>query len=153
MKRKVVCCLLAFTLWLWIFCSCNKTKRNANRLDGQRWLVKELSVDGVNVAVLPELKFSECEIYKEDCKGTWYYGNTGHAKFFWQIRNNGKTLIISNQAGHAHTMEDIMAAQQCIDFGGEYEVLECKRNSFSARTQSAHAYPGKKVVLKMERKN
>ncbi len=131
--------------------ACNKTKRNANRLDGERWKVTELSVDGVNVSVLPELRFSECDIYKEDCKGTWYYGSSGHAKFIWQVRDNGKTLIISNQADHAHTLEDIQAAQQCIDFGGTYKVLECKKKSFVAESAATHAHAGKKVVLKMKR--
>lgn len=145
--KKYILILLIFGA----FYGCNKTKRNANRLDGQRWKVTELSVDGVNVSVLPELRFSECDIYNEDCKGTWYFGNSGHAKFFWQVRDKGKTLIISNQADHAHTMEDIQAAQQCIDFGGTYKILECKKKSFVAESITTHAYAGKKVVLKMKR--
>lgn len=146
MKKYVLHVLIFGALF-----ACNKTKRNANRLDGQRWKVTELSVDGINTTILPELRFSECEIYKEDCTGTWYYGSSGHAKFIWQVRDKGKNLIISNQADHAHTMEDIQAAQQCIDFGGVYKILECKKKAFTAESMETYAYAGKKVILKMKR--
>lgn len=146
MKKYILILLIFGALY-----GCNKTRRNSNRLDGERWKVTELSVDGVNVSVLPVLRFSECDIYDEDCTGTWYYGNSGHAKFIWQIRDNGRTLIISNQADHAHTMEDVQAAQQCIDFSGTYYVLYCKRKSFKAESMQTYAFAGKKVILKMER--
>jgi len=132
--------------------SCNKTKTVSNRMDGQRWHVTELSVDGVNQSELPVLRFSECEIYKESCKGLWYIGESGHGGFAWQIRDKGKTLEFSNQADHAHGMEDIKAADQCIAFSGIYKVLVSKRNRMEFETNAAFAYPGRKVVLKMERK-
>lgn len=145
--------LVLFFAGVLLLTACNKTKTVSNRLDGQKWQVTELSVDGVNQSTLPVLKFSECEIYKESCTGQWYLGETGHAGFAWQIRDKGKTLEISNQADHAHGMEDINAAEQCIAFGGVYKTLQNKRKTMTFETTAAYAFPGKKVILKMERKD
>lgn len=144
--------LVLFFAGVLLLTACNKTKTVSNRLDGQKWQVTELSVDGVNQSSLTVLKFSECEIYKESCTGLWYLGETGHAGFAWQIRDKGKTLEISNQADHAHGLEDVKAAEQCIAFSGVYKILENKRKNMSFETTTAHAYNGKKVIIKMERK-
>jgi len=132
--------------------SCNKTKNVSNKLDGQRWNVTELSVDGVNQTQLPTIKFSECEIYKESCKGLWYLGETGHAGLYWQVRDKGKTLEISNQADHAHTIEDVHAGEQCIAFSGVYKIVKSKRNYMECESASTIGFSGKKAILKMERK-
>lgn len=145
--------LVLFFTGVLLLTACNKTKTVSNRLDGQKWQVTELSVDGVNQSSLTVLKFSECEIYKESCTGQWYLGETGHAGFAWQIRDKGKTLEISNQADHAHGLEDVKAAEQCIAFSGVYKILENKRKNMSFETTTAHAYKGKKVIIKMERKD
>lgn len=150
MKRIVYITLFALTL---LGYSCNKTKTSSNRLDGQKWNVTELSVDGVNQTQLPVIKFSECEIYKESCKGLWYLGETGHGGIVWQVRDKGKTLEISNQADHSHTIEDVKAAEQCIAFSGVYKIISSKRKKMEFETSSAYAYSGKKVVLKIERQD
>jgi hypothetical protein len=110
-------------------------------------------VDGVNQPQLPVIKFSECEIYKESCKGLWYLGETGHGGIIWQIRDKGKTLEISNQADHTHSIEDVKAAEQCIAFSGVYKIIKSKRKSMECETSTAYGYSGKKVVLKMERQD
>jgi hypothetical protein len=145
--------ILFFTWLLIAMVSCNKTKTVSNRLDGQKWKVTELSVDGVNELELPRFKFSDCEIYKESCKGLWYLGEDGHSGFAWQIRDKGKTLEFSNQADHAHGLEDVKAAEQCIAFSGIYKVLVSKRKRMEFETSAAFGFPGKKVVLKMERED
>lgn len=136
-----------------LFIGCNKTKVVSNRLDDQKWKVTELSVDGINQSELPTIKFTDCEIYKESCTGLWYLGEEGHAGIAWQIRDKAKVLEINNQADHAHTIEDVKASEQCIAFSGVYKIISSKRNNMEFETTSAYAYPGKKVVLKMERKD
>ncbi len=148
--KQVKYLLFILTSALLVFC--NKTKSVSNKLDGQRWIVTELSVEGVNQEKLPLIKFSDCEIYKETCKGLWYLGETGHAGLVWQIRDKGKTLEISNQADHAHTIEDVKAGEQCIAFSGVYKIRKSKRNYFEAESMNAYGFSGKKVILKMERK-
>jgi hypothetical protein len=145
--------ILFITGLLLAMVSCNKTKTVSNRLDGQKWRVTELSVDGVNQSELPLFKFSECEIYKESCKGLWYLGEEGHSGFAWQIRDKGKILEFNNQADHAHGLEDVKAAEQCIAFSGVYKIIKSKRKSMECETSNAFGYAGKKVVLKMERKD
>lgn len=150
MKNRVIIFCLATVVLL---SGCNKTKSVSNRLDDQKWTVTELSVDGVGQTQLPKIKFKECEIYKESCTGLWYLGEEGHAGIAWQIRDKGKTMEISNQADHAHGIEDVKASEQCIAFAGVYKVISSKRKKMEFETTAAFAYPGKKVVLKMERQD
>jgi len=150
MKKIVYVAIFALAIFNY---GCNKTKSVSNRLDEQKWNVTELSVDGVNQPQLPVIKFSDCEIYKESCKGLWYLGEEGHGGIVWQVRDKGKTLEISNQADHSHSIQDVKAAEQCIAFSGVYKIIKSKRKSMECETSNAFGFAGKKVVLKMERKD
>lgn len=136
---------------LFLTVSCSKSKRNSKKLDDNKWKATELSVDGTSVSELPTFKFNDCDIYKEACKGWWYLGNDGHAETAWQFRNKGKEFEIINQADHAHSIEDIKAADQCIAFSGVYNVIKSTRNKMEFESTTTFKYPNKKVVLKLER--
>jgi hypothetical protein len=131
--------------------NCNKSKRNSKKIDDNKWRAVELSVNGSNESELPTFKFNDCDIHKEACKGWWYLGEDGHAETAWQFRNNGKEFEISNQADHAHNIEDVKAADQCIAFSGIYKVIKCNRNYMEFESNNTFKYPNKKAVLKLER--
>lgn len=135
-----------------VFVSCNKTKKYSKRIDGNEWTVVELSVDGVNETNIPIIEFDKCNIYKESCKGEWKNNNGGEAHMAWQFRENGTLFEISNQSDHIHKTEDIEAINQCIKFSGIYEVLENKKKNMAFKSSSLHGFPGKTVVMKLEKK-
>lgn len=147
MKTTIIIAITALIFTI----SCNKSKRNSKKLDDNKWKAVELSVDGVNVSELPTFKFNDCDIYKEACKGWWYLGEDGHSETAWQFRNKGKEFEISNQADHAHGLEDVKAADQCIAFSGVYNVIKSTRNKMEFESTKTFKYPNQKVVLKIER--
>lgn len=148
MKRII--CVSLLLIVLFVSSNCNKTKFRSNRIDENKWEVTELSVDGQNITPLPTLKFNDCKIYKENCNGWWYLGE-GHAEIAWQFREKGKLFELSNQADHVHGIEDVRAAEQCIQFSGVYDVVKSKRNSFEIKTNNAFGYKGKTVSIKMKK--
>lgn len=52
MKKIVLLASTILTVVL-VFTACNKTKTYTNRLDGGKWLVTEISVDGIKETELP----------------------------------------------------------------------------------------------------
>lgn len=147
MKTNLIILGLSIIL---LISGCSKSKRNSKKLDDNKWKAIELSINDVNVSELPTFKFNDCDIYKEACKGWWYLGD-GHAETAWQFRNNGKEFEIINQADHAHGIEDIKAADQCIAFSGVYKVMKSTRNNMEFESSNTYKYPNQKVVLKIER--
>jgi len=143
-----------------IYASCNKTKINTNRLDGGEWKITELSVDGVNEAEFPHWNISECDAYDETCMGEWINHHGNIVKFAWQFRDKGKTFEISNQStfeeatagltGHDY-LEAEENLEQCQNFSGVYGVVKRKKTSMEFKTSSSIGFPGKLVVIKIEK--
>jgi hypothetical protein len=137
--------LLGFTL------ACNKSKRYTNRLDGNKWKVVSITVNGLAQGNLPVLLFKDCDIYKESCKGTWISDGGGRAQFVWQFRENGKVLEISNQSDHAHTLADVKAGEQCIEYTGVYDVLKSKRKFIALKSTTVYGHPNNVVEINLDR--
>jgi len=131
--------------------SCNKTKTNSKRLDGGEWNVTELSVDGVNEAELPHLKFSECDAYDETCTGDWTSHEGGKGNFAWQFREKGETFEISNQSELSGDHATDEAILQCQNFSGVYEVMERTKKNMEFKTTKALGFVGQSVIIKMEK--
>jgi len=131
--------------------ACNKSNRNSRRVEGYKWKVTSINVNGNAETNLPTLLFKDCDIYNEVCKGTWISDEDGRAEFVWQFRDKGKTIEIANQTDHVHDVLDVKAAEQCIAFTGVYEVVNSKRKSLSIKSTKANAYQGKEVKIEMER--
>jgi hypothetical protein len=106
---------LALIILICTLVACNKTRRYSNRIEGNKWKVTSIQVNGVAESSLPELLFKDCEIYKETCNGTWLSNEGGRAQFVWQFRENGKVLEIGNLTDHVHSILDVKAAEKCID--------------------------------------
>lgn len=141
--------LLGFTVLL--FTGCNKSKRYSNKMDGKKWQVKEILIDGASQSNLPELLFKECDIYEESCEGSWISAEDGRSAFAWQFRDKGKTFELSNQSDHAHSLLDVKASEQCIAYSGVYEVTESKLNSLKVQSTLTNGFKGKTVVLVFEK--
>lgn len=133
--------------------ACNKSKKYSNRLGGNKWKVVSLKVGGSGVNDLPELLFKDCDIYKESCEGSWINKDEGRAAFVWQFRDKGKILEIANQTDHVHGLQDVKAAEQCIEFSGVYEVVKSKRRSLSIKSSVTHGHTGEEVNMELERKD
>lgn len=133
------------------FAACNKTKKYSKRLSGETWKVTELSVDGTPEAELPTLVFEECDIYEESCMAEWKNEEGGHGEFVWQFREKGKVFEISNQSDHTHSHADEEAQAQLSSFSGVYDVIEHKKKVMLFESTATIGYPGKRVVLKMEK--
>jgi hypothetical protein len=131
--------------------ACNKSKTNSNKLDGYKWGVKEITIEGVSETNLPEVLFKECDIYKESCEGSWLIAEGGRSSFIWQVRSKGKEFEISNQTDHAHSFLDVKAAEQCIKYSGVYNILLSKRKQLIIESMLTAGYFGKKVKIKFER--
>lgn len=159
--KKTILFISASIILSIAFIACNKTKMYTNRLDGGDWKVTELSVDGTNEAELPEWTIGECDAYKEACKGDWKNDHGHKANFIWQFREKGKKFEISNQS----KVEDVTAgligdmffhaeelADQCVNFSGTYEVVEHKKKMMEFKSTTTIGFPGKTVVIKIEKK-
>ncbi len=144
--------LILVALIVITYSACNKTKYRSNRIDDNKWQIVTLTVDGVSDNYLPTLKFNDSDIYKEASKGWWYYGEEGHGEIAWQFRDNGKIFEFSNQADHAHGVEDVKAAEQAINYSGVYKVIKLSRNNFEIESNETFGNKGKKVIIKMNRK-
>lgn len=131
--------------------SCNKSKKYSNRMEGNKWKITTISINGVAESNLPELLFKECDIYKETCEGTWISTEGGRAQFAWQFRDKGKTLEIANQTDHVHGNLDVKAAEQCISYTGVYNVVKSKRKYLSLKSSVINGHQGKEVILELER--
>lgn len=132
---------------------CNKSKMYSNRVEGNKWKITTITVNGNSQGNLPELLFKDCDIYNESCEGSWITGDDGRAQFAWQFRDRGKTVEIINQTDHVHGFQDVKAAEQCIEYSGVYEVIKCRRKSLSIKGKNAHGHAGEEVSIEMERKD
>ena len=146
-KAKIVQAILFISLLLMF---CDKNKQFSRRLDNDKWEVTTLSVDGKNQDTLPIIKFTFCQIYEETCTGSWS-SLDGKARIAWQFRDGGKTFELSNQTNHGHNLADLNSANQCIRFTGVYEVVNYKRKSLEVKSLKTFGYPGKTVIMKMEK--
>lgn len=133
--------------------ACNKTKRYSNRIEGNKWKITSIQVNGIADTSHPELLFKDCDIYKETCNGTWISPEGGRAQFVWQFRENGKVLEIANQTDHAHDILDVKAAEKCIEYSGVYEVMKSQRKTFSLKSTKINGHFGKEVKIEMEKKD
>lgn len=133
--------------------ACNKSKYRSRKLDGDKWIAKEMTVDGVAETSPPELLFKECDIYKESCSGTWITPDGGRGQFAWQFRNKGKEFELSNQTDHVHSIEDVKAGEQCIKYTGVYTVIESKFKSLVIESKITSGFTGKKVKIEFEKKD
>lgn len=133
------------------FMACNKSKTNSNKLDGYKWKVKEITIEGVAETNLPEVLFKECDLYKESCEGSWLIPEGGRSSFIWQVRSKGKEFEISNQTDHAHSLLDVKATEECINYSGVYKILISKRKEFVIESSLTVGYFGKKVKISFTR--
>jgi len=136
-------------LLLLLLLGCNKSNRYASKIEGNKWKLSKLTVEGTIQTLESTLLFKDCDIYEESCTGSWINASEGRAAFAWQFRDKGKTLEISNQTDHAHSIEDINAAELCINFSGVYTVEKCTRQSIIIYSEAAHGYKGKKIELEL----
>lgn len=150
MKKIIMLSRLALVAAL-VIMSCNKTKISAKRLDGGEWHVKELSVDGVNEAELPEWNIGECDGYKESCLGDWVNHEGGKSKFVWQFREKAEKFEISNQSELSGDHATDEAVLQCQSFSGTYDVISRKKKEMEFKTTSAIGFTGKTVIIKIEK--
>lgn len=141
----VICSLIASL-------SCNKSKRYSKRMDGNKWEVIELTVNGTAQSDQPDLLFKECDIYKESCEGSWIMPNDGRAQFAWQFRDKGKILEISNQTDHIHSYEDLKASEACIAYSGIYEVKKSKMKELTIESTQTNGYKGMTVKIILKKK-
>jgi len=145
--QKIVAVILLTSTIL----ACNKTKRYSNRIEGNKWKVTSIEVNGIAESSLPDLLFKDCDIYKETCNGTWISSEGGRAQFVWQFRENGKVLEIGNQTDHVHGILDVQAAEKCIAYSGVYEVVKSRRKTFSLKSTKLNGHLGKEVKIEMEK--
>lgn len=152
--RKSLIFISVTTILLLTTAACNKTKQVSKRLSGETWRVTELTVDGVSEDHLPSLRFEDCDIYDESCKGEWEHDDA-HAHFIWQVREKAKKFELSNQSsledahdGGHEAEENIL---QCQNFSGVYDIKERSRSKMELTTTTALGFSGKTVVLKMEK--
>lgn len=133
---------------------CDKDKRHAKRLGGEKWQVTELTMDGASQPDMPLLEFEECDIYNELCIGTWSNNAGGKSYFIWQFRNKATSFEISNQstiatAGGVDANEQ--AVIQCSDYSGIYQVVESKKSKMRFEALSTLGSGGKKVTMTIEK--
>jgi len=131
--------------------ACNKSKKYSKRLDGNKWQVKEITIEGGSESNLPEVLFKECDIYEQSCEGSWITPEGGRSAFIWQVRSKGKDFEISNQTDHVHGYLDVKAAEQCIKYTGVYTIVKSKRNQFIIESTVTGGYSGKKVQITFEK--
>lgn len=152
MKKK--CYILALVVSsCFILFSCNKTKRFSNRLGGYKWEIIEMTAEGKADTSLPVILFKDCDIYKESCSGTWQTPSGGRSQIYWQFRNKGKEFEISNKTDHVHSVNDVKSAEQNIRYNGIYDVIESRRKRITIKSTATNGFPGKEVIIKMERKD
>jgi len=146
-KNKIISILIFAVL----ITACNKSKKSSTRLDGSKWQVKDITIEGGSELKLPEVLFKECDIYEESCEGSWITPEGGRSSFIWQVRSKGKHFEISNQTDHVHGYLDVKAAEQCIKYTGVYNVVKSKRNKFIIESTVTSGYNGKKVQITFEK--
>lgn len=139
--------LLLLTLFT-IF-GCNKDKKTSNRLDGETWAITSITVETAEISSLPELNFSECNIYKESCTGKWILDDIS-ADFFWQFREKGSLFEISNQSSISSIDED--AIMQCMNFSGVYNVVSSTKKALEITSENTVGYNGQQVDITLEKK-
>lgn len=159
MKRILILVLVATGL-----VACNKTNSFSKRLSGETWTVTKLTIDGVEEEEdhLPELEFSDCDIYDEVCMGEWHIEDE-HAEFAWQFNENGDKFIISNQSeaehdhdhdhdhDHGDEEEHVEPIDQCQDLSGTYDVDEMKRKTMKITSSALIGYEGELVEIELEK--
>ena len=134
-----------------IFSSCKKDKRISNRIDGEKFYIWDLTINGQTPINYDTLSFYECKIYKDLCSGSWNR-NGGESSFYWQINEKGKELVIANN----RTLENIPANQpdynaidQCYKLSGKYEIVNIEKDRgqliINVKSYDTKGYPGIEV--------
>lgn len=147
MRKFTLSCLITILL----LAACNKSNRYASKIEGNKWKIETVTLDGTNQPIVSTLLFKDCDIYEESCSGSWINEAEGRASFAWQFRDKGQTLEIINQTDHAHNLVDVQAAETCISFSGVYQVEKCTRNEIIISSTSTHGYPAKKINIQLSK--
>jgi hypothetical protein len=136
-----------------VFASCNKDKRNSNRLINKGpWQVTTLTVNGVSDSLLPIITFDDCNIYEDTCTAQWMLSSTRKNEFIWQFNDRANTFTISRQFD-----EDTIAfvldivKWQCYQYSGTYHVIKAKRNNIEFESSTTVGYSGQKVRMVIEK--
>ena len=135
------------------FSSCLKEKRFENRLEGNTWAIKKLSIDGSDIVsqnTNPRvtLHFNDCDNKEENCTGIWMRGDN-RADFYWKFDRNGKEFQLSN-ATQLETGTFLYAnIKECYQCSGNYKVVsyDRKTNEFTFESSQTVGYSGKTVQL------
>lgn len=144
---------IIFLLSVFVFASCNKDKRNSNRLINRGpWQVTTLTVDGVSDSLLPVITFDDCDIYEDTCTAQWMLSSSRKNEFNWQFNDKAKTFIISRQYdGDTSAFVLDIVKWQCYQYSGTYQVLKAKRNIMEFESTTTVGYSGSTVRMVLER--
>src|SRR5690554_873969 len=149
--KKLALLLLAT---VFIFAACDKNKRASKRLmKAGNWEVVELSVDGKNTTPLPTWGVKDCDIYETLCIASWKLEGK-QSQFYWQFNEKAQLFTISRRVA-PEDCEDFYTEeveQQTFKFSGDYEVIERKRKSMVFESTKTLGFDGKKVMIRLEKK-
>ena len=148
-KTAILLFALAF-----IFAACDKNKRASKRLmKAGNWEVIELSVDSQNLSPLPFWQVNDCDIYETLCTASWKLDDK-QSQFYWQFNEKAQLFTISRIVA-PEDCEDFYTEeveQQTFKFSGDYEVIERKQKSMVFESTKTLGFDGKKVMIRLEKK-
>ena len=138
-----------------VLLACNKEKRYSTKLQkGEVWKVKTVNVDGIGKPFFGSWKItSDVDIYNEVPKLSWEF-NEMDAIIEWQFQDKGKKIQLNYYQLCEEcdaTFLDTLDYVAC-ELTGNYSVERHGRNNMRFTCSNTVGYPGKEVMISIERK-
>lgn len=135
--------------------ACNKEKRYSNKLmKGETWEVRNVTVDGNSVAFFGQWNItSDVDIYDSVPRLEWLY-DSQDAVCEWQFQDKGKSFVLNY---YQLCEENFATDLDSLDYvayhlSGAYSVERHGRKKMTFESTTTKEFPGKKVVISIERK-
>jgi hypothetical protein len=141
-------------IFLLILSSCNKEKRNSNKLmKGEVWEVKLISVDGEDKQVYGKWSIeTDVDIYDTVPRTEWKFSDQD-AVFEWQFDDKGKSFHLQYVQLCEESAGDQLDAldYQTYALSGKYEVERHGKNKMEYKSTATLGYTGKTVEISIQR--
>ena len=147
--------LLVFSLLLaLVVVACNKEKRYSRKLmKGETWEVRNVTIDGSSLAVYGKWQITtNVDIYDSVPRLQWVFNNED-AVCEWQFQNKGKSFQLNYyQLCEECFGTDLDSLDYIVnDLSGTYDVERNGRLKLKFVSSTTKAFPGKKVMISIER--
>lgn len=138
-----------------VLVACNKEKRYSKKLmKGEQWEVRNVTVDGNSLAFFGQWNItSDVDIYDSVPRLEWLY-KSEDAICEWQFQDKGKSFFLNYYQLCEECYGTDMDSLDYVAYhlSGEYSVERHGKNRMEFESTTTNAFPGKTVVISIERK-